>query len=299
MDVIFSTTRILLYFKIFCQQFIPFSVLYLLMSLFVKYREKKDINISESNMLYDFKDLYLIFLFLTTSFYVLLFISPLTKSSFLIEHFKEVGSVLLLIFILFNKKLDKRVIKSVIFGRPIKKKGLFLGISLGLIYISLYILIAAIFSKELSTKTNLLSTDSFPGFLAAFLMSCILAPFSEELYSRGLFYNLIRKKIGIKLGITITAVIFMTIHAVNFNIIVPIFIQGLISSYLFEKSETILIPTLFHSYNNLILIILSANHNYISSHITFTHFFYFIIITMGIIYMIYTVYFSKVEEYGK
>lgn len=296
MDTFFSTTRILLYFKIFCQQFIPFSVLYLIILFFLKYRERKDASINDSKMLYGFKDLYLIFLFTTISFYILLFFAPLAKSIFIIEHFEGVGSVLLLMFILFNRKIDRTVIKSVILGKPIKKKGLFLGISVGLAYTSLYILIAAIFSKELSSRSNLLSTNSFLGFLTAFLLSCIITPFAEELYSKGLFYNLIRKKIGIKFGIIITAVLFAVAHAMNINIIIIIVIQGIISSYLFEKSETILIPMLFHSYNNLVLLIMSANNNYISSHITITHFLYFAVTTIGVIYTIYIAYFSKVEE---
>jgi membrane protease YdiL (CAAX protease family) len=205
------------------------------------------------------------------------------------------GIILLLTIILYWhwQKLNIYELKELVVKPPIKKEGLLLWIILGLLYISIPILAAALFHDEAVTYVPILSrVDSISEIIITIIITCIIGPFVEEIYYRGLFYNYLRTKVGVKLGVFLIAVLFACVH--GFSIVfIGIFVLGLIYGYLFEKTESVLVPFLFHFYNNLIILALSVYNGYIFKHFTLVYYVYFMAFTIGLMYTIYLTFFSK------
>lgn len=81
----------------------------------------------------------------------------------------------------------------------------------------------------------------------------IVGPIMEEVFFRGFLYSAIKKEVGIKLAIVISAVLFSVLHAhvVGF---LPIFILGVFAAYLYEKTGSLIAPITVHITHNLIMV---------------------------------------------
>lgn len=83
----------------------------------------------------------------------------------------------------------------------------------------------------------------------AFVILVILAPIIEELLFRGLIYTKLRANYGASSTIIVSSIIFAGFH-LELQIFLPLFILGCIIGYIYEKSDSLWVPILFHLINN-------------------------------------------------
>jgi membrane protease YdiL (CAAX protease family) len=78
-----------------------------------------------------------------------------------------------------------------------------------------------------------------------------VAPFIEEIIFRGLFYPPLRSKLGPKFAIIASSVIFTAWHLnAGLRGLINVFIAGILLSYIYEKSESLLSAIAAHSLMN-------------------------------------------------
>ncbi len=87
------------------------------------------------------------------------------------------------------------------------------------------------------------------------LLAIIVAPFCEEVLFRGFLYSGIKKYLGIKWAIILSALFFGFAH-LEWAIVIPLIFIGAVSAYLYEKSNSLWIPITVHILNNTIAVIL-------------------------------------------
>lgn len=75
------------------------------------------------------------------------------------------------------------------------------------------------------------------------------APVAEELLFRAVLYKLIRLKYSFAAASIVTSLIFASIHGIP-HAILPLFIVSMGLCYIYEKTQTILAPVIFHSLFN-------------------------------------------------
>lgn len=87
------------------------------------------------------------------------------------------------------------------------------------------------------------------------LVTGIFAPISEELYFRGFLYPALRKKIGVKLGIIITSLIFGCLH-LDLIRAIPLTLGGIWLNWLYERSGSLYPSIIAHGVWNSIMTLL-------------------------------------------
>lgn len=75
-------------------------------------------------------------------------------------------------------------------------------------------------------------------FMLMFLAGAVMAPFSEELFYRGMIYPVLRKYLGAKWGIVLAGIIFGLAHLDLWRFF-PLSIGGIILCYIYEKTGSI------------------------------------------------------------
>jgi len=95
---------------------------------------------------------------------------------------------------------------------------------------------------------ELFGSDQYSLFISLISL-VIIAPVVEELLFRGLFQSLLKRNYSSKASILFSALIFSTIHF-EFEVIIPLFILGMIIGWLYENNRNLWIPITFHIINN-------------------------------------------------
>lgn len=93
-------------------------------------------------------------------------------------------------------------------------------------------------------------TDSFYLLFIIFFLSCIVAPFSEELIFRGIIYAGLKKSFSVPLSMILSSLIFALLHNEIF-VFTGLFVFGIFLSYLFEKHKNLWLSISVHFFNNL------------------------------------------------
>jgi uncharacterized protein len=108
----------------------------------------------------------------------------------------------------------------------------------------------------------LLSTVNYPLFLAIALISIIfLAPFVEEFMFRGLLQNWLRRHLGVKKAVIITAFLFSFFHYSpsqglgNISIVGSLFVLACFLGFVYERQRSLFASMMLHSTFNLISIL--------------------------------------------
>ncbi len=130
----------------------------------------------------------------------------------------------------------------------------------GILVIAAETIYALIYSENLLRV--LLVPSKLPPFtnikylLLFLIVGGIAAPIVEEIVFRGIIYPPIRSKIGVISGITLNAIIFAAAHGIieNYSVIVIRFIGGVIFSFLYEKTNSILAPVIVHGIGNIAIV---------------------------------------------
>ena len=92
------------------------------------------------------------------------------------------------------------------------------------------------------------------GLLALLALSAgVGAAFFEELIFRGVLYNVLKRHMGPWPGAIAAALAFSLIHRVHSNIL-PLFVLGLLLTWLYERTGRLLAPMVLHSINNAMAI---------------------------------------------
>lgn len=89
------------------------------------------------------------------------------------------------------------------------------------------------------------SAHSLKVFLPVFAAGAILAPFSEELYYRGMIYPVFRHHLGPVWGALLAGLLFGLVHFDLWRTI-PLAIGGAGLCYIYEKTDSIWVSTLAH-----------------------------------------------------
>jgi len=91
------------------------------------------------------------------------------------------------------------------------------------------------------------------------LLTCIFAPILEEILFRGILQKgLINKGISPIKAIFLSSFVFGIIHANPWQF-VSAFILGLVLGWVYQKTETLLLPMLLHGFNNISACVLTLN----------------------------------------
>lgn len=83
------------------------------------------------------------------------------------------------------------------------------------------------------------------------LLAIIVAPFCEEVLFRGFLYSGIKKYLGIRWAIILSALFFGFAH-LEWAIVIPLIFVGAVCAYLYEKSSSLWIPIAVHILNNAV-----------------------------------------------
>lgn len=88
-----------------------------------------------------------------------------------------------------------------------------------------------------------------PSLIYMGLFTSIIGPFLEEIFFRGFLYGASKKGLGIFWGIVISALFFALIHA-NLASFFPIFCLGVLLTYLYEKTGSLIPSITVHVIHN-------------------------------------------------
>jgi membrane protease YdiL (CAAX protease family) len=106
------------------------------------------------------------------------------------------------------------------------------------------------------------SSHSLKVFLPLLAAGAVLAPFSEELYYRGMIYPVLRYHFGPVAGAVLAGLLFGLAH-LDFWRTIPLAVGGAGLCYIYEKSGSILVSTVAHGVWNgfmAIAVYLSVSH---------------------------------------
>ncbi len=111
-------------------------------------------------------------------------------------------------------------------------------------------------AKQQELQFLFLSSPPFYRFLLLLLI-VFFAPFFEELFFRGLVYSSLRQELGERLALILSAFLFGAIHMSPF-LLLPVTVLGLVLTYLYERTRSLLPSFLTHAlWNGGTLLLLS------------------------------------------
>lgn len=92
--------------------------------------------------------------------------------------------------------------------------------------------------------------------LAPLAVLCLLGPFVEEIFFRGLCYTLIRAHTGVWVSVSLSACLFGASHFLSTGalgvVLVPL-VGGIVLALLYELTESLLAPFILHAVGNFII----------------------------------------------
>ncbi len=89
------------------------------------------------------------------------------------------------------------------------------------------------------------------------LLATVGGPIAEELFFRGLLYRYLRVRLGVVMGLAVSALLFSALHA-NLLALVPVFALGLLLGWVYEKTGTLLAPMSIHIAHNASMLTLAS-----------------------------------------
>jgi hypothetical protein len=171
--------------------------------------------------------------------------------------------VLLVPLYIFTQKIYGSTMKD--FGLNKVKQGK-LWKSVGLGFLIYYIVSSMIIQFKYSYQVQIpgygeqeshipLFGESMSGLVIGGLIIILVAPLVEELVFRGYIYQILKKRFDVVWGSVFAALIFSLFH-LEFQVILPIFILGLVMNWIFERTQSLWAPIAFHMVNNALAFML-------------------------------------------
>jgi membrane protease YdiL (CAAX protease family) len=154
--------------------------------------------------------------------------------------------------------------------RPTSQRWIVISIALGLLAIPISsfvaIIVQYIFKLPIENPqiSFLLPEDiSVIGMLIMSILVGIVVPFAEELFFRGILYQLLRGRFGVWLGILGSSLLFGIVHG-DIAVASAAFVLGLLLAVVFERSRSIWPCVLIHSINNGVKLLFLYSAFYLS-----------------------------------
>lgn len=78
----------------------------------------------------------------------------------------------------------------------------------------------------------------------------IIAPIFEELFFRKFLFTELQKKYSLNLSILISSICFAIVHLPNYGNLIPVFILGILSCIIYNRTKNILYSMILHFFSN-------------------------------------------------
>lgn len=130
-----------------------------------------------------------------------------------------------------------------------------------LIVVSIALVVAMSFigiGTDNNKTESLQSQMTLLNFAIGFVSAAIISPIYEEIFYRGFLYRFFSSRYGVLSGITISSLIFTVVHIPTFNTLPVNFVSGLVFSWVYQKTGSIIPSILIHGTFNGIAVILTA-----------------------------------------
>lgn len=94
-------------------------------------------------------------------------------------------------------------------------------------------------------------------FYGLVINRCLLVPFQEELYFRGMLYRILRKRNDSVISTLISALIFSACHVLGTDLtgLFFIFFSGVVTAFLVERTNSLTASFIYHTIGNLVSIV--------------------------------------------
>ncbi|UNL83160.1 CPBP family intramembrane glutamic endopeptidase [Priestia koreensis] len=109
-------------------------------------------------------------------------------------------------------------------------------------------------SKTESLKRDVTFWTVFLGFVSA----AIISPIYEELFYRGFLYRWIRTRMGVTVGLLISALIFTMAHIPAYSVMPVNFVSGILFALAYERTNSIWPSIIIHGSTNGIMVLLAS-----------------------------------------
>ncbi|UCC94968.1 MAG: CPBP family intramembrane metalloprotease [Candidatus Omnitrophota bacterium] len=174
--------------------------------------------------------------------------NPLAFSLFM-NLFLQLGVIMLILKFFSARFLDFTTKKSH-FYPLFQLYTVTLPFTLGALILNRFILEAVGISPTLSPAMELIFLLQDKRMLVVlFLEIVFIGPLAEEIFFRGFIYTLARKRFSFVIASLLVSLLFAFLHRAPLNIL-PLFVISLSLCYLYEKTQSILAPIIFHSFFN-------------------------------------------------
>lgn len=144
---------------------------------------------------------------------------------------------------------------------PLKQWKLIVVWTFNLIVVSIALVIVMSFvgiGTANSKTESLQSQMTFLNFTIGFISAAIISPIYEEIFYRGFLYRFFSSRYGILSGMVISSTIFTIVHIPTFNTLPVNFVSGLVFSWVYQRTGSIIPSILIHGIFNGIAVILVA-----------------------------------------
>lgn len=105
-------------------------------------------------------------------------------------------------------------------------------------------------NNAIPKQYDILQNLSAVNKLLYLLIFCIIIPAEEEILFRGLYYRILKNKYDIFTATIVSVALFTLNHAFQGIDLISIALQGLIYTYVYEKSKSVWSSIFVHSFNN-------------------------------------------------
>ena len=135
-----------------------------------------------------------------------------------------------------------------------------LGLTFGLLPVRIAIGVAYVYitnDTSLDLRTQLVFPElSLQAFVTAFIGVGLLAPIGEEVFFRGVVYNLLRQRLDARWSIALSSLAFALAHADSPPVVLTSLIIGLALAWAYEQTKSIWPGIFIHMLNNGLVVIL-------------------------------------------
>ena len=135
-----------------------------------------------------------------------------------------------------------------------------------------YVIFALILGVLLSLIWNwkIVNFDNIPAkhsdviFYGQVIVNCLLVPFQEELYFRGMLYRILRKRNDSVISTLISALIFSAYHIWGRDLtsLFFTFLYGVVTAFLVERTNSLTASYVCHVIANLVAIVVFQHRNF-------------------------------------
>jgi len=108
---------------------------------------------------------------------------------------------------------------------------------------------AGIKAEPQAPVVMLSESRSLPFIVMLSFFAAVVAPIAEEVFFRGFLQQAIRRHCGESATIVLTALAFAGVH-MNLRYFLPLFVLGILLSYLYSRTGTLVAPIVVHAIHN-------------------------------------------------